>query len=168
KRGSVIGIGAYLQSSIQNSMDQLAWARAQGAAGLNIYDWYSEVDAASGATRAQFYSELKSQLYPTWADPPQRKWKTEPTTGLFEGNLTYKGLPIDHGTVRIAGQPETMTYTDGSGWYAILEVSPGSHILEFSKPGRSDAFTSATIPTAGDIITVNMDLFRAITAWMNY
>lgn len=167
KRGSIIGIGAYMQTSVQNSMNQLAWARARGAAGLNIYDWYSEVNAA-GATRTQFYNELKSQLYPTWADSPKHKWKTEPTTGIFQGNLTYQGSPVDHGTVMIEGQPATLTYTDGSGWYAILEVPPGSHMLEFSKPVYSDAVTSATIPNAGDIITVNVDLFRPMTGWMNY
>ena len=168
KRGSIIGIGAYLQSSVQNSMDQLAWARAQGAAGLNIYDWYSEASGAGGATRTQFYTELKSQLYPTWADPPERTWKTHPTVGIFEGNLTYKGSPVDHGTVMIEGQPSTQTYTDGSGWYGIMEVAPGSHLLRFSKTGYNDVVTSATIPSPGDIVTVNADFFRITTGWMNY
>lgn len=59
KRGSIIGIGAYLQTSVQNSMNQLLYARSQNAAGLNIYDWYSEVNATS-ETRAQFYQALKA------------------------------------------------------------------------------------------------------------
>jgi uncharacterized lipoprotein YddW (UPF0748 family) len=168
KRGSIIGIGAYLQSSVQNSMDQLAWARAQGAAGLNIYDWYSEASGAGGETRTKFYTELKSQLYPAWADPPEHMWKTHPTVGIFEGNLTYKGSPVDHGTVMIEGQSSTQTYTDGSGWYGIMEVPPGSHMLRFSKTGYDDVVTSATIPSPGDIVTVNVDLFRFRTGWMNY
>jgi len=41
-------------------------------------------------------------------------------------------------------------------------------MLRFSKPGLSDVVTSATIPKAGDIITVDIDFFRTPTAWVNY
>jgi len=167
KRGSIIGIGAYLQSSVQRSMDQLLYARAKGADGLNIYDWYSEASGTS-ESRSDFYSALKSQLYPDWADPPEPKWKTDPVYGIFEGNVSNYSSPVDHATVLIDGSPATATHTDGSGWYAILEVSPGSHMLRFSKPGLSDVVTSATIPKAGDIITVDIDFFRTPTAWVNY
>ena len=167
KRGSIIGIGAYLQSTVQKSMDQLAYAREHGAAGLNIYDWYSETSAAS-ASRSTFYSELKSQLYSTWTDPPEHTWKTKPLTGIFEGNLTSRGNPVDHGTVMLDGLTTSSTHTDGSGWYAILEAPPGSHILRFAKTGFTDVLTSATIPLAGDIITVNVDFIKRPTGWSMY
>lgn len=165
KRGSIIGIGAYLQTTVQNSIDQLAWVRSRGAAGLNIYDWGSEVQAASPATRADFYSALKTQLYSDWADPPEPTWKTQPTTGIFQGNLTYAKAPIDHGTVVLETSPEQSTYTDGMGWYAFIDVPPGEYMLRFSKAGMGERRVRAVIPQAGDIITVDVDLAVQGRVW---
>ena len=165
-RGSIIGIGAYLQTSVQNSMDQLLYARGQGAAGLNIYDWGSEVDAASGSTRADFYTALKSQVFTQWADPPASPWISAPTKGIFEGTVTASAVPVDQAVVQIDGQPATAVYTDGSGWYGMLELDPGPHTLRFSKPGHSDAVVNTTIPAAGNIVTLNVDLDAAgVTGW---
>ena len=155
-RGSIIGIGAYLQTSVANSMYQLSYARDQGAAGLNIYDWYSEANDTS-ESRSDFYNALKTQLFQEWSDPPRPVWKTHPTTGIFEGNLTDNGVPVDHGQVEVAGMAGSATYTDGSGWYGILHVAPGPRILRFSAPGKTDLHIAASIPEAGDIITVNAD-----------
>ncbi|MCC7392367.1 family 10 glycosylhydrolase [Candidatus Sumerlaeota bacterium] len=166
-RGSIIGIGAYLQTTIQNSMDQLLYARANGAAGLNIYDWGSEVNAVPGGSRTQFYTELKSQVFPTWADPPTPSWIAAPTKGIFEGNVTASGVPVDHALVTIDGNVPKAVYTDGSGWYGALELTPGVHELRFSKPGYTDKVVNATIPAAGNIITVNVDFADSgVTGWM--
>lgn len=160
-RGSIIGIGAYLQSSISNSMNQLLYARQQGAAGLNIYDWYSEVQGStSGETRAQFYAALKSQVYPTWVDPPVPEWKVYPSAGIFEGTIVDSATsqPIDHAQVMIDGVNSTKTVTDGMGWFAILDVPPGMHTLRIDKPGYQPSFVPATIPSAGAIVTLDLSI----------
>lgn len=163
-RGSIIGIGAYLQPDISYSMWQLQYALDQGADGVAIYDWGSEVNAStSGETRNQFYNALSSQLFTQWADPPVPEWKTNPTRGIFEGIVTDGGVPVDHATVRIEGQPQTTTHSDGVGWYGILEVPPGSYTLRASAPGRTDRLVPATINAGGDVITVNIDF--AVTAF---
>lgn len=162
-RGSIIGAGCYLQTTIQNSADQLLMARNAGAAGVNIYDWGSEVNG-SGGTRDQFYQTLKSQVFPEWADPPEPTWKTNPTEGVFEGNVTAGGVPVDHAVVQIEGRPETATHTDGSGWYGILHAAPGGQSLRFSKPGYSDVVVDTEIPAAGDIITIDVDFVTTGTA----
>jgi hypothetical protein len=160
KRGSILSTGAYKQPTVQDAIDQLLNIRSWGAEGLNIYDYGSE-DLAYGEDedRDDFYRELKAQVYPEWLDPPVHEWKVYPTTGIFEGNLTDASLPIDHGTVEIEGDPSTRVYTDGSGWYAIMEVPPGPHLLRFSKSGSgySDILVAAEMPAAGDIVTVNAD-----------
>ncbi len=156
KRGSIIGIGAYLQDSVQDSMDQLLYAREAGADGLNIYDWDSEVNAAN-ASRADFYQALRTQVFTTWVDPPEATWKTQPTTGIFEGTVTLDGEPLDHATVRIQGEPGTETTTDGSGWFAILDAGVGSSVLEASF-GPDETTALGQIPQAGDIVTVNIEL----------
>lgn len=164
-RGSIIGIGAYLQTTSQNSIDQLLYARAQGADGVNIYDWGSEVNAAPETT-AQFYAMLKAQVFQQWADPPTPSWIAAPTKGIFEGTVTNSGVPVDHATVQINGQPATAVLTDGSGWYGIMEVTPGPTTLRFSKPGFTDKLVVTSIPTAGNIITVNVDFAASVVgAW---
>lgn len=171
KRGSIIGIGAYLQPSIQASMNQLLYARSAGSAGLNIYDWGSEVQGSTtGETRSQFYAALKSQVFPTWADPPAPAWKTSPVHGIFEGTVKALGVPVDHATVEIAGMPQTKTVTDGTGWYGMLEVPPGSHTLVFSKAGQPTVNINTTIPQAGAIITVDAELHSPsqVQGWEKY
>jgi uncharacterized lipoprotein YddW (UPF0748 family) len=158
KRGSILSTAAYKQPSVQDAMDQLLNIRSWGAEGLNIYDYGSEVlDNDYGETREDFYRELKAQVYPEWLDPPVHEWKVRPTTGIFEGNLTDESSPIDHGTVEIEGDISTRVYTDGSGWYAIMEVPPGTHLLRFSMPGHPNILVGADMPAAGQIVTVNAD-----------
>lgn len=160
-RGSIIGVGVYLSSNLAGAMDSFHYARSSGADGLNIYDWGSEVQNNNeGATRQDFYTKLKDEVFPTWVEPPTAPWKSNPITGIYEGNVTFDGDPVDHARVRIVGMPETETVTDGSGWYGILHVPPGNHVLEVVKDGVGAGTQQVTtsIPNAGDIITVDVAL----------
>lgn len=163
-RGSIIGIGAYLHSTLQQSMNQLLYARAQGAAGLNIYDWGSEVDAnTEGKSRSDFYATLKAQVFPSWVDPPEPAWKSNPVTGIIEGTVTSGGQPVDHAAVMLEGLPETATVTDGSGWYGILNVPPGSYNLLLSHTGMKSVSLPVTITTGGQILTVDSEMTVPVT-----
>jgi uncharacterized lipoprotein YddW (UPF0748 family) len=158
KRGSIIGIGAYLQSDIQDSMDQLLWTRDQGADGMNIYDWGSEVNAAP-QTRTQFYQALKAQVYPERVDPPSAPWKTSPTAGILEGTVTADGAVIDHAAVSIVGMTQFSTVTDGSGWYGLIDVPPGTYTVRYAKSSYPDATRTVQI-SAGGILTQDVDLLE--------
>ncbi|MGB9692080.1 MAG: family 10 glycosylhydrolase [Candidatus Sumerlaeaceae bacterium] len=165
-RGSIIGVGAYLQTSVSNSMAQLLYARQQGAAGLNIYDWGSEVQSTNPSqTRTEFYNALKSQVYPTWVDPPVPEWKFYPTTGIFEGTVVDAGTnqPVDHAQVMIDGVSSTATVTDGMGWFALLDVPPGTHTLRIEKNGYKTMLVPASIPSAGSIVTLDLSLTVPVT-----
>jgi len=158
-RGTILPTGAYMQRTVQDAMDQLLWARQAGAAGLNIYDWYGEVSRNKvGQTRADFYRTLKAQVFPTWVDPPTPAWKDRPTGGIVEGTVTDRGVPVDHAVVKIAGRAQTATPTDGSGWYGILDVPAGTHMVVVSVAGRPSAAVPVTIPAAGRIVTVDVEL----------
>ena len=164
RRGSIIGISTNSHDSIQDTIDQLLYCRYRGADGMNIFSWRGEVSGnTAGETRGQFYATLKSQLYPTWVDPPPSPWKSDPTTGIFEGTVTFRGNPVDHAAVWIEGRAETRTVTDGSGWYGILDSPVGGHTLHFSKSGMRDGLVSSSIPGAGEIVTVDVELEPAIS-----
>lgn len=159
RRGSIVGVGAFLHSSIQGSMDQLLYVRSSGAAGLNIYDWGSEVAAnKKGETREQFYAALKEQVFPSWVEPPAPAWKTEKPEAVFEGTVTHQGQPVDHARVWIDGRPETETVTDGTGWYGILNVPAGSHSLRVVKKGIGEGLAAGAVPQPGKVVTVNISL----------
>lgn len=158
-RGSIIGVGAYLHPSIQATMDQLLWLRQEGAEGFFIYDWKSEIQGnKSGQSREQFYQALRTQITPTWADPPVPTWKTSPTTGIFQGVVTSAGKPVDHAKVEIPGHPETQTVTDGSGWYAIMNLTPDKYRIRFSKAGMPEQTLDGVIEKVGQIATVDASL----------
>ncbi len=161
QRGSIIGIGAYMQASIQDSLDLLLWLRQQGAAGFFIYDWHSEVQGnRKGETREQFYEALKKQVTPAWVDLPEAGWKIAPTKGILEGTVASEGQPVDHASVMLKDQPDARTVTDGSGWFAILNVKPGSYSLEVSKSGMEDRSTPATVRRGGEFATLTVELKR--------
>ncbi len=158
-RGSIIGMGAYLQETIDESMKQLEYARNQGAAGLNIYAWNHEVDASTqGETRADFYEVLSSRLFTSWVDPPVSTWKDSPENGIIQGTVSYNGNPLDYCAVMINDTPETTVYSDGNGWYGLLEVPAGNHTLRFIKDGHPTRKADITITRGGEIISHNIDL----------
>lgn len=156
-RGSIIGMGAYLQSSVQASIDQILYARNQGANGFNIYDWGSEVQGTGGAaTQAQFYAALKAQVTPTWAEPPESPWITNPTTGIIEGEVLLGTTPIDHATVSVVGQAGTNTVSDGSGWFGVLDVAPGTRTVAVTAPGMGTRQVVVNDLAAGEVRTVSV------------
>lgn len=138
KRGSIIGAGVYLQKSIDASIEQLLYARKQGAAGLNIYDWSSEVNASTlNETPEDFYRRVKEEVFQEWADVPEPEWRKDITIGVLEGTITSEDMPLDHVKVSIAKE-EYETFTDGSGWFAMIDLPVGCHSLTLSKKGYQD------------------------------
>jgi uncharacterized lipoprotein YddW (UPF0748 family) len=154
KRGSIIGIGAYLNSPT-NSMTQLLYSRNSGAAGVNIYDWGAESSTGQTST---FYQKLRTEVFTEWVDPPTPSWKKYPTTGIFEGTVTLDGVPLDHATVEVVGLSGSQTVTDGSGWFGILEVPPGNQILRASWKSEGPKSVYTIMPNAGGLQTVNIEL----------
>ena len=169
RRGSIIGSSTYRHTTLAGTMEQLLWVRHNGG-GLNLFDWMGEVTAnTEGATRARFYETLRTQVYPVWLDPPQPAWKHAPSKGIFEGTVTRHGLPVDHATVEVVGLDGSATVTDGSGWFGILEVPPGTHTLRVGKPGVATTETTASIPAAGDVVTVDVSLSASgVAGWQGF
>lgn len=158
-RGSIIGIGAYLHDAVEDSIRELQYARDEGAAGLNIYAYDHEVNNNNqGESQADFYEALRTELYQDWVDPPVSEWKENPAKGIIEGTVTFEEEPVDFCSVIRNDDEDTQVYSDGMGWYGMLEVPVGSHILTFSREGYPVRTLAVEVFKGGDIITMDVEL----------
>jgi len=153
----VIGPGIYL-NSLSNAILQLQMTRTPSPAG-NYADGFSGYDYqlpyASGSWSG-FTPTFVSQVCPTWDDVPDMPWKSHPTKGHISGTVTYNdsGAWADGATVAIDG-PEKRTMTcDGTGFYAFIDLTPGTYTVTASKSGYPSM--QKTITVAVGAVTGNM------------
>ena len=156
-RQAVVGPGIYL-NSLSNAILELQQTRlaspsgnyAQGFCGYSY-----RVPYVSG-TWAGFSPTLISQVTPTWADIPPMPWKTSPTKGHISGTVTDSATTkwIDWATVSITGPESRSMLTDGTGFYAFIDLIPGTYTLTASKTGYPDAVR--TVDVAIGAVTGNM------------
>jgi uncharacterized lipoprotein YddW (UPF0748 family) len=147
-RFMVIGPGTYL-NSLSNAILELQMTRNASTAGnyAQGFSGYCYRVPYSSGTWAGFSPTLVSDVTPTWADVPTMSWKTAPTKGHISGTVTYYfgGEWADGATVTISG-PETRTmYVDGTGFYAFIDVTPGTYTITASKAGYTDVSATATV-----------------------
>ena len=157
-RHMVIGPGIYHNTEMQNAILEILMTRTASPAGNYAHGWcgYSYRVPYTGGTWETFSPELVSQVTPTPANIPALPWKVSPTKGHISGTVTYaaNGAWADGASVKIEG-PDTRTMLcDGTGFYAFIDVTPGSYVITASKSGYPDAQRNATI-TIGEV-TGNM------------
>jgi len=93
---------------------------------------------------------------PTWDDIPDMPWKTAPTNGHMMGTVTLanSGAWADGATVSISGPVSRSMYADGTGFYAFIDLPPGSYSVTASNKGYVTA--SANVTVAIGAVTGNM------------
>jgi uncharacterized lipoprotein YddW (UPF0748 family) len=139
-RQLVVGPGIYL-NYLTNAILHLNMTRDASPAG-NYADGFCGYSYAvpylSGAW-AGFSPSLVSQVTPTWDDIPDMPWKTSPTNGHMMGTVTILGTGAwaDGATVSIAGPVSRVQTNDGTGFYAFIDLPPGSYTVTASLAGLS-------------------------------
>jgi uncharacterized lipoprotein YddW (UPF0748 family) len=141
-RQAVIGTGLYL-NDIASSLIQTRIAVAPSSAGNIGAGWagysYRTPDAqadagtrTSAASRAQLtqaltlpstYDATVPAIFATAAMVPSMTWKTQPTTGHIRGTAT-PGARVD---LQIDGVTVRSIAADGRGWFAFVDVVPGTY-----------------------------------------
>lgn len=154
-----IGPGIYL-NSLANSILELQKTRDASPAGNYAQGWcgYSyRVPYASG-TWAGFSPSLVSAVTPTETNVPAMPWKTAPTKGHISGTVTYftGGAWVDGATIAITGPESRSMLSDGTGFYAFIDLTPGVYTVTASKSGYPD--TVKTVTVAIGSVTGNMYL----------
>lgn len=156
-RHMVVGPGIYL-NSLSNAILELQMTRNQSPAGnyADGFCGYSYRVPYSGGTWAGFSPTFVSQVCPTPTNIPVMPWKVSPTKGHISGTVTYasSGEWADGATVTITGPENRSMYCDGTGFYAFIDLTPGSYTVTASKTGYPSAQT--TVQVAIGSVTGNM------------
>lgn len=156
-RHMIIGPGTYL-NSLANAILELQMTREPSPAGKYAqgFSGYSyRVPYASG-TWAGFSPALLAQVTPNWDDLPIMPWKTAPTNGHLMGVVTLAGTGAwaDHATVSLTGPVNRSLFVDGTGFYAFIDLPPGSYTVTASKTGFPAV--NAAVTVAVGAVTGNM------------
>ncbi|MFB3897265.1 MAG: family 10 glycosylhydrolase [bacterium] len=144
-RHAYIGPGIYLNSTT-NTATQIFYCRATAHA-QGVIDYSYQETNDEGVSNTAFYTMMSSRFYSTVTNTPDMPWKSQPTTGILKGHAYDTSLlspvPYFNGKViykaRIVARNESTlaawtTMTDGTGFYAFLDLPPGNYTVTAYKP----------------------------------
>jgi len=149
-RHLAVGLGVYL-NSIEGTLNQISHARdstpsLNSTDGILMYSYAVTNDEAMGgggspAPNSDFYDALVNPSaysanppFPFAVPTPDLTWKTAPTTGHLKGNVTLNSAWVDGATVTIAGPESRAIKTDGTGFYAFIDLLPGNYAVTVTAP----------------------------------
>lgn len=159
-RHIIIGPGLYLNTKA-NAISQLLASRTASPSGNYAQGFcgYCYNEPYEGGTWADFSSSLVSQVTPTTANIPSMSWKTSPTKGHISGSVTVgaTGAWCDGAygaTVSITGPQSRSMLCDGTGFYAFIDLTPGTYTVTASVPGYADVVKTVLVQVGS--VTGNM------------
>lgn len=95
-------------------------------------------------------------LNPTRVSIPEMPWKTSPTKGHIKGTVTRGSVTwVDGASVTLTGPVTRIMNTDGTGFYAFIDLPPDNYTVTASKAGYGTKAESASV-TAGAVTTANI------------
>lgn len=155
-------LGAYM-NAIDSTLAQASSLRVyQGARGLPLgVSFYSYAETNSeGASASTFEQAVKTNLFYSVVSTPTMSWKTSPTKGIFKGTITFGTGTVDRAAVTLKSGLTTIavTSTDGTGFYAFFEITPGSnYTITATKSPNTRTSPTASV-SAGSVTTVDINL----------
>ncbi|MDM5291755.1 family 10 glycosylhydrolase [Peribacillus simplex] len=137
KRMTLSGVGIYL-NSIKDGLSQIKKAQAPSAtgkklSGVSLYSY--AVTNKDNVMNNEFYKALSSvtsyssePAFSTYLSVPDLPWKIAPTKGHLSASTNH----ADHQLVKLSGPETRQTYTDGSGDFQIIDLTPGSYTFQIN------------------------------------
>ncbi len=123
----------------------------------------------SSTSAAKFDAYLAGP-YALDATTPPMDWKDNPTTGVILGTIreeTALDVVTDAWVFRTASSYTWLSAHDG--FYAMLNVPPGTYTVSATKPGVGDAVRPGVTVGAGDVIVVDLVLStNPVSGWLCY
>jgi uncharacterized lipoprotein YddW (UPF0748 family) len=164
-----IGLGGYL-NTFSNVFVQLEQTRTAAggflADGQQIYSYAVPYSGGDGQAAA-FAANLVAGFYPTVVDVPEMPWKSTPSQGHLAGTVLDCGgqAALDGATVSMTGSESRSTVTDGTGFYAFVDLAPGSYNVSVTYPGLAPSGSTAAV-TAGLVTSSNYNLCAPPTTFV--
>jgi uncharacterized lipoprotein YddW (UPF0748 family) len=164
-----IGPGVYLNATT-NTVNQIYFCR-ETAKAQGVVNYSYQGTNSSGVSNIAFYTMMSSRFYSTATNTPDMPWKSQPTTGILKGYVndsTVGPVPYFNGKVvykaRVVARNESTlsewtTTTDGTGFYAFIDLPPGNYTVTAYKPtGYTTSIAQSGKPIfAGLVTTVNFE-----------
>ena len=157
-RHMAIGPGTYLNSQanaiLELQMTRDASPAGNYADGFSAYDYYTPF--SGGSWTSAWVTDLTTNVTPTTANIPVMPWKVSPTKGHISGTATIYGTGAwaDGATISITG-PETRSMRcDGTGFYAFIDLTPGTYTVTASLTGYANVVKPVTVAIGA--VTGNM------------
>ncbi|MBP6964286.1 MAG: family 10 glycosylhydrolase [Armatimonadetes bacterium] len=148
-RHMIVGVGVYHNVDVNDAIEELLMTRTASPAGNYADGWcgYSYRAPWTGGTWDAWEPLLLSEVTPAWASIPSMPWKTSPAKGHVSGTVTSAadGKWVDGATVTIAGPDSRSMICDGTGFYAFIDLMPGSYTVTASKSGYPNAQSLVTV-----------------------
>jgi uncharacterized lipoprotein YddW (UPF0748 family) len=174
-RQTAIG-GGWYQNSIANNIAQIKATRAvtslgRAAAGLVGYSYaVPNKDSVSQATTWLAYTnDAAAETYDPGGDPvfaqlqavPPMPWKSDLTRGNLAGTALQSGtnIALDGATVQITGPASRTLKTDGTGFFGVVGLPPGTYTVSIQNPGFEPKIQQVTVEGA-EVSQVPMVLAR--------
>lgn len=161
-RHLIIGPGIYLNyltnATLHLNLTRVASPAGNYAHGFSGYSYRVPymTDSGGQGTWTGFSPSLVSQVTTNWVDVPPMPWKTAPTKGHLMGVVTLAGSGAwaDHAMVTLTGPVNRSQYVDGTGFYAFIDLPPGSYTVTASLAGYVNS--QAAVNVALGQVTGNM------------
>jgi uncharacterized lipoprotein YddW (UPF0748 family) len=164
-----IGPGVYLNATT-NTADQIYFCR-ETAKAQGIVNYSYQATNSSGVSNTAFYTMMSSRFYSTATNTPDMSWKSQPTTGILKGQVySTKPTPVPYHNgkivykARIIARNESTlsawtTTTDGTGFYAFIDLPPGNYtVTAYTPPGFIANIGQTGKPIyAGLVTTIDID-----------
>ncbi len=148
-RQCVIGPGVYL-NTITNTIKQLRETRTSGlnggyADGQVMYSYavtnnqgLPMSEFIKALTQTSSYDTVTPPIYNVPVSTPVMAWKSSPTKGHIRGTVYTVAGPWADGTiVTITGAANKSVYADGTGFYAFIDLNPGSYTVKATQSGQT-------------------------------
>ncbi len=123
-----------------NALDDVL-AQTQGArnvdgiAGVSTYAYSECRKGAPAIPDTAFFAAVRSRLFPSAISVPEATWLTRPSDGLLKGYVASGGRALDGASVRL--NSGNTTITDGSGFYALARLRPGTYKMRVEFRGQA-------------------------------
>lgn len=182
-RAATVAVGTWF-NTIKQSLEQIDIARKPSARGtlpygVMLYSYagtnISERDAKGKRKELEYQPDFYAALslpsshaakppFTEDAPMPPMSWKQNPRVGHLKGFVLTPNLDaVDGATVMLVRNREyRLHHTDGTGFYAYIDLPPGSYTLQVSGEGYARHEQEVVIE-AGKVATVHVTLGKAAT-----